>query len=183
MFAYHILALFSQFLWYAYSILSCEYTYIFCTTSSQFFFQFLREQHPFHHFFGYQTRQPLFSVFFIPFKALSNVSSIMASHVVLSRQPPLSICCFCKRWSVWRRSIARIHQLSNHSRSHYIKGSLTVLKILFTSFLLRSHEMNHRQCSFIKSRLGILRFTCAAFVTGGQIDTIAKLLHIYLHFD
>lgn len=43
--------------------------------------------------------------------------------------------------------------------------------------------MNHRQCSFMKSCLGILRFTCAAFVTGGKIDTIAKLLHIYLYFD
>lgn len=43
--------------------------------------------------------------------------------------------------------------------------------------------MNHRQYSFMKSRLGILRFTCAAFVKGGQIDTIAKLLHIYMHFD
>lgn len=43
--------------------------------------------------------------------------------------------------------------------------------------------MNHRQCSFMKSRLGILRFTCAAFVKDGQIETIAKLLHIDLHFD
>lgn len=59
--------------------------------------------------------------------------------------------------------------------SRSTRNSLTVLKILFTLFLLRRHEMNHRQFSFLKSRLGILRFAYAVFMKGGQIDTKARL--------
>ena len=70
-------------------------------------------------------------------------------------------------------------QFDNHSKNlsvvespdvpFYYEQSYGVEDSVY-SFLFRRHEMNHPQCSFMKSRLVILRFTCAAFVKGGQIE-------------